>query len=346
MNKRLWFPIFVAAAVFFPAGILRAAAQVDAGLDTTAMRIGDPLTLTLTVRTEPGQQASFPDLSTALGGFDLLSQEPPERYEDDNGSALERRSCKVTTFETGRRLIPSLPFIVSAPDGSVDTLHTEELPVIVVSLLADTTADQVRALKGLIGMPKLWHRLAWWSALALALLAVLVFLWRRYLARREARLREKFAPLDRSRPAHLVALEELDRIKSMGLIEKGEIKLFYVLVSEVIRQFLDARFGVDAPEMTTWEIDLALEEKLPRDGTLKALIVGFLETCDLVKFAKYKPSIVEINSTFNRVYEIVEQSRPEIPAEPIETQPAEQMANVGPDSQPAPDNTSGEGDKE
>ena len=305
----LSFFLLLAWSAFAAAGTLRAATQVDARLDTTRLRIGDPLTLTLTVRTDPGESVRFPDLTDSIGEFELLSSLPSQKYQEEQGATLEQRSYQVTSFETGALAVPELPFVVMHAGGSVDTLYSPEIQVEVAALVTDTTAAQIRPLKGLIGVPKLWHKLAAWGVAALALLGVLIYLWRRYLARRRARLLEEFAPITPSKPAHLEALDELDRIKSLGLIEKGQIKLFHILVSDVVRQYIHRRFGVDALEMTTWELALALEGKTLDPG-MRELISEFLQACDLVKFAKYKPQIVEINATFNKAYEIVEKSRP------------------------------------
>lgn len=323
--------ILLAWTAFFTPDRLGAATQVDARLDTTRLRIGDPLILTLTVRTDPGESVRFPDLEASLGEFELISSLPPQKYEEEQGAALELRSCKVTTFETGPRAVPKLPFVVMRADGSVDTLYTPELQVTVAALVTDTTAAEARPLKGLIGVPKLWHKLAAWSVVALALLGALVYAWRRYLARRKARLLEGFKPVIPSKPAHLAALDELDRIKSLGLIEKGEIKLFHILVSEAVRRYIAARFGVDALEMTTWELALALEEKNIEPG-LHELISDFLHACDMVKFAKYRPQIVEINATFNKAYKIVEKSRPSEVGPLDEDKPGEPGALAGGDN--------------
>jgi len=312
---------------FAAVGPLRAATRVDARLDTTRLRIGDPLTLTLTVHTEPGESVRFPDLAASLGEFELLSSLPVQKYEEEQGATLEQRSYKVTGFETGAQALPALPFVVMRADGAVDTLYTPEIQVMVAALVTDTTAAQPRPLKGLIGVPKLWHKLATWGVAALALLGVLIYAWRRYLARRKARLLEEFRPIVPSKPAHLAALDELDRIKAMGLIEKGQIKLFHILVSEAIRQYIHRRFGVDALEMTTWELTLALEGK-DLDPGLRELIGDFLQACDLVKFAKYKPQIVEINAVFNKAYEIVEKSRPGQFRPPPEEKPGELEAGA------------------
>ncbi|HLA39979.1 MAG TPA: hypothetical protein VJ417_08280 [Candidatus Glassbacteria bacterium] len=175
--------------------------------------------------------------------------------------------------------------------------------------------------------------------MGLAVLVLLILAWLRYLKKRAARLRG-IQPQAPARLAHLVALEELDRIKGLGLIEKGEIKTFHILVSDSIRNYIKARYGVDAPEMTTWELIDELKY-LGRVGqSASRLIAEFLEACDLVKFAKYRPKIVEINATFNQAYEIVEKTRPspdEAPgySSPDSPEPAAVAAGAEPSGEPA-----------
>jgi hypothetical protein len=327
MMKRLWSLLLCLTISLLLARNLAARPQVDASLDTAAMRIGDPLTLTLSVRSDPGETVRFPDLVQSIGKFEQISIGPPQRYEEGSGAVLERRSFRITTFETGRQEVPALPFVVMRADGKVDTLLTRALAVQVRSLLADTTASEVRPLKDLIGAPRLWHRLALWALLGLAVLAGLYYLWRRYLKRRDSRLREAGEPLAPPRPPYQAALEELERIKGLGLIEKGEIKLFHILVSDAIRKYLAAVFGVEALDMTTWELMYALEETVA-DKALKERIRDFLEACDLVKFAKYKPPLVEINAVFNLACDLVEKAGATAAAE-AETAPVQ--AAAGPD---------------
>ncbi len=285
------------------------ASQVQARLDTSRARIGDRLTLTLTAHSAAGETVQFPDLKSHLDKFVLLDELPAERVEEEGGAALIRRSWIIAAFETGRLEVSGLPLAVMHADGVVDTLWTEPLPLDVISLVQDTLDAQIRPLRDLVEAQRLWKRIAFWAVVGLAVLAALLILWRRYLRRRADRLAGDVSSLP-ARPAHLVALDELDRIKSLGLIENGEIKRFHILVSEAIRRYLEARYGVLAPEMTTWELTAVLRDRRDMDSGLKELLRGFLEDCDMVKFAKYVPKIVEINATFNRAYEIVEKSRP------------------------------------
>jgi len=289
---------------------MQARPQVDARLDTTAIRIGDPVTVTLSVRTSRGESVVFPDFQKAPEKFEILSAGSPERYDEGNGASLERRSYKLTTFETGRIEIPALPFVVMNAGGNVDTVYTDPLPLEVVSLLQDTTSTEVRPLKPIIEVPPLWHRLALLALAGISLLCALIWLWHRYLKRRETHASVMGFGSAPRRPAHLVALEELDRIKALGLIEKGEIKQFHILISDAIRRYILDLIGIEAPDMTTWELCEALRPERIMGEEKTAEFQEFLEACDLVKFAKYKPPVVEINSVFNKAYQLIEMTRP------------------------------------
>jgi hypothetical protein len=336
-NKKYDLPYHVLLAACLLLGALpcvshAADSQVQARLDSSRARIGDRLTLTVTAHSAAGETVQFPDLKSHLDKFELLDELPAERVAEEGGAALTRRSWVITAFETGRLEVSSLPFAVMQADGSVDTLWTEPQLVEVASLVQDTLNAQIRPLRGLVDVPRLWKQIALWSAVGLFILIALILLWRKYLRQRAEKLAGNM-PVAPARPSHLVALEELDRIKSMGLIEKGELKRFHILVSEAVRRYLEGRYGILAPEMTTWELAAAFSFRNDIDPAIKELTRGFLEDCDLVKFAKYVPQIVEINATFNRAYEIVEKTRllpPVSAADDSETEnDNQQIAAVG-----------------
>jgi len=84
---------------------------------------------------------------------------------------------------------------------------------------------------------------------------------------------------------------------SRNLIEKGEIKLFYSEVSEIIRRYIEGRYYVPALEETSTEI---LQELKNQDltGHAASMIKSLLELSDLAKFAKYKPTDSSNNLIF------------------------------------------------
>jgi hypothetical protein len=111
------------------------------------------------------------------------------------------------------------------------------------------------------------------------------------------------------RPAHEIALERLDRLGAGGFAENADHRPFYFQLSEVIRDYLGARYGFDSLEMTTSELVGELKRRAGRELVLGE-IEGWLSGCDLVKFAKISPSAQEARGALELAIRIVESTRP------------------------------------
>jgi len=98
----------------------------------------------------------------------------------------------------------------------------------------------------------------------------------------------------------------------MGLVEKGEIERFFVILSAILREYIENRFLVRAPERTTEEF---LEEAA-RDRALqghRSRLGEFLSLCDQVKFARYTPEESAIQGAFDVTKRFLEETRSDEP---------------------------------
>jgi hypothetical protein len=122
------------------------------------------------------------------------------------------------------------------------------------------------------------------------------------------------------RPAHEIALEALDRIRTSGVLDRGEVSAFHIRVSEVIRCYFEGRFGIEALEETSREI---LEDLQAKGISVSnhSLCLKFLNQCDLVKFAKLAPSKEKSEKVLDLAHEIVESTK-FIPAPIVSSMPA------------------------
>jgi hypothetical protein len=143
-----------------------------------------------------------------------------------------------------------------------------------------------------------------WVAAGIAIVALLIslaiFLWKRR--------KQKQAPAAPPMPPEKTALLALKKIDL--LIEK-DAKLFYFKITEIIRAYLHARFGLDALEMTTEELlpkiaTLDLNKKLQND--LKALFYH----SDPVKFAEQPADRQLMQNDFEFVEIFVNQTTPAV----------------------------------
>ena len=199
-----------------------------------------------------------------------------------NGMKELQVKLLLTSFDSGYYKLPLM--VALTPQG--DTIYLDSPFLDVTNTPVDTANFVMHPVKGQMKYPVTLEEVLPWAALAIAL-AVLGYLIYRYIKRRKEQggLFGKPEPQD---PPHIVALRELDRIRGEQLWQNGKEKLFYTGVTDALREYIEARFGVGAMEKTTSEIMADLSDKKIEPRHYKELEELF-KTADLVKFAKYIP---------------------------------------------------------
>jgi hypothetical protein len=196
----------------------------------------------------------------------------------------------------GEVLLPS--FVAKAKDGQAAS--TGERSIAVESLLVGQTAA-IEAPGEPFPAPPQW----WWAAISAGLIGagVAAFV---SLARRR-RLQPQPGGIEV--PPHVKALRALQRLRGAPRTTAAQVDAFYVEVSSVLRVYLEERFGLRAPELTTEEFLLGLEsgDQLAREH--RGELERFLTQCDLVKFAAVVPGENEHLATFALAQAFVESTR-------------------------------------
>lgn len=109
-------------------------------------------------------------------------------------------------------------------------------------------------------------------------------------------------------PPHVVALQGLDKLKTSKLWQKGQEKEYYTELTDILREYIDKRFTIDAPEMISDDIiasvHLVTDTKSATDG-----LSQILKLADLVKFAKYTPFADENDLSLVNAYLFVNQTK-------------------------------------
>ena len=192
----------------------------------------------------------------------------------------------LTSFDSGYYKLPLM--VALTPQG--DTIYLDSPFLDVTYSQVDTANFVMHPLKKQMKYPVTVDEIMPWAALAVAL-AVLGYLIYRYIKRRKENGGMFGKPVVQD-PPHIVALRELDRIRGEQLWQNGEEKLFYTGVTDALREYIEARYGVSAMEKTTSEIMEDLSDKKIEPRYYKEL-EGLFKTADLVKFAKYVPQSAE-----------------------------------------------------
>ncbi len=125
-----------------------------------------------------------------------------------------------------------------------------------------------------------------------------------FLIRRKRKLEEEKLKL----PAHTIAFQKLEKLKNSNLLANNEIKTFYILLTEIFKEYLEDRFNIEIMEKTTYEISFELKKNY-FDPSLIVELRNFFEECDLVKFAKYIPTTLLIDEHYSYVYNFVTKTK-------------------------------------
>jgi hypothetical protein len=299
--------IFVRAGVcvmtFVVASLpLSAQTRVFTTVDSTQVTVGDRVTLTVSVDHEISARVAWPD-SLDLGPFEVLEA----RAGLPEVSGTRGRSTAVlslTVFELGEVEIPSFELQVLSEDGGVEVVSTDRYGIEVVSVGADETGD-IREIRGPMAIAISAVRVALFAILLVILLILAYALFRRL--RRRPSDDSTPVPGPPLRPPHEIALEALDRLAASPMLERGQVKEYHIEISDILRRYVEARFGVPALEMTTWEVVEGLE-RFGVEREFRDEARSFLDRCDLVKFAKVRPDADSSRALIQEGRSLVERS--------------------------------------
>ena len=229
--------------------------RIDVTVDKHDVKIGDPVVVIVRLVHPESVRVTAFDPERSLGELALLDRKAPEAEKLPDGRIRETRILRVARYEMGPAEIPSLEAAYAGPDGKEARVASRPIAFTVSSVLAEGDTGQAD-IKNPADMPEraLWPFVVAAAALALALA---LWLWNRWRARR-AQPSAPPEPAAPPRPPHEIAYGELERLLSSGLLEKGRLKEFYIELAEIMKRYLEVRFGVDTFERTTWEILEAL----------------------------------------------------------------------------------------
>ena len=158
--------------------------------------------------------------------------------------------------------------------------------------------NDIRGVKPPVAIPNEWAWV-WWTLAVLALAAAGYLLWRRW-----RRQRQELPPLVVI-PPHVRARQKLQEAWAF----LAEPNRFCTLVADTIRVYLEERFELRAPERTTEEflVELRASKHLTRDQ--KETLGRFLESCDLVKFARFEPTETDLRQLHEAALRLVDETQ-------------------------------------
>jgi hypothetical protein len=282
--------------------IIEKPVSAKAVADRTFIHIGDRITYTIKVEAPKDFEIHIPSFGEILADFNVK-----DFISSQSGffSKTYTHSYILDIYETGEFTIPAA--VIKYKTGKASEWEeavTDKITVTVQSQLSETEqAAEIRDIKGPYSINNLTY-----LYIALVVIAVILIVIAIYMFLKKRKGPEKItAPIEPS--AHETALNALSALLDRNLVNEGKMREFYFELSNIVRHYLEDRFYLKAPEMTTEEFLLHLKNTDKLSLEHKSLLREFLSHCDMVKFAKHLPGDKEIESSYWSARRLVEQTR-------------------------------------
>jgi hypothetical protein len=276
---------------------------VTSKLDTNKIIIGDQIKLYLKAQAGTGTKVKFPMLvDTIRDKIEIVNQTKIDTsYSPDKQRYELTKTFTITSFDSGYFAIAPFNFYVD--DDSINAISTSALLLTVQTLSVDTT-KAFRDIKGPLNAPLTFDEILPYLIVAIAILFIIVGIII-YLKKRK-----KVAPIIYSIPKviippHLEALESLQKLKDEKLWQNGFEKEYHIRLSDIVRTYIEKRFGLTALEQTTDEIIRHTRTLEIIDEALRNKLRQILMLSDMVKFAKELPLPNENELSMEYAFEFI-----------------------------------------
>lgn len=299
--------VMAAAAMAAPA-----TTSLKAAIDSAAIEQGDRTVIHLQLikdRTSRGD-VMLPQENKEFHGVEVVETTSDTGVVDDRRMQINY-NILIQAFDPGLVTIPPFAFADGADTTFSDILTLKVLPVDL------DTLTTINPMEGVVTVKSRWYDVIpdwwYWVVIAIAVLALGAGIYMLYRKNGKTLL-----PAKKQLPPYEVAISRLNDLKQRRLAENGHEKEYYTELTDILRQYLEKRFGIFAMEMTSSQILDALRH---HDETRmsSALMKQVLEIADFVKFAKVRPLPDDNVKSFNSAMQFVEDTKP---APEPEAQPA------------------------
>lgn len=278
--------------------------EAAAVVDKTSIQIGDKFTYYLTVKAKKNIKVEFPQiLPENLNGFAIKDFGSSQKVLF--GKKTFKQWYLLDTYVSGEHTIPATA-IKYRLKGQTDwqELNVNEIKIEVKSVLElEPKQKDICDIRG----PKSFVSKAWPYG-SITLIALLIIgAVSAFIVLKKKKEEFKNPPT----PAHIIAYEALSALEKKDYIRKGFTQAYYTELSDIVRHYLENRFNIRAPEMTTEEFLIKVKEDSALSLDQKRLLHDFLIACDLVKFAKHQPAEQEASLSFASAKKLIDQTKQE-----------------------------------
>ena len=308
--KRLLYYTFLLA---FP---MLYAQEVKVETNTKNIKIGEQIQYKVSVETPADTPVSFPEGQT-FAPLEMVKTRAADTLRDGGKYRLVKEYY-LTQFDEGKYTIPSQKIRINNKDYFTDSLLVE-----VHTVAIDTLKQPLYDIKPIQEVKKPFTSYGWILTIiaTVLLLLIVAFVYFVFIRKKKfpfLQTQKKLPPFDR-------AIQDLKELQNSKYLIQSQHKEYYTRLTDIVKAYLEEEVHILAKESTTDEL-LAKINLLQEKGKLNlnqetiTNLKRVLQTADLVKFAKNKPS--DDNAEYDRetIENVVIKTKEAIPLEPTDEQ--------------------------
>jgi hypothetical protein len=292
-------------------GLFAQEVKIRSEFDSARITLGDQINFTVTVERPVSYLLAVPVFrDTIIKNIEVIKGPLNDTTILKDGRIRVRQRYLITSFDSGFYQVPPV-FAEFKTQSGIKRFYSDYAPLRVMRarIAPPDTAMKIFDIVKPLKAPVTPGEILPWVLIVLVCSAIV---W--YAVKLIKKLRVKKTgeePPVPTDPAHIIAFRELEKLKEAQLWQNGEVKAYYTVLSEILRQYLDNRFGISSLELTTPETLSALTKSGFRDDPQFRKLKAVLTSSDLVKFAKYTPESSEHDIEYENAWDFVSQTRSE-----------------------------------
>ncbi len=283
-------------------------ASLKVSLDSAFLLMGKATTLHIElVDNEDSKGTLLIPADSICGKVEILKVLPADTSVIGSGRREIKQDILLQSFDSGTYRLNPLKYV----QGS-DTVLSNRLVLKVVPAMVDSMvtihdySDVVDVNRHIVDyLPDFLADYGLWILALIAAGVVAYFVISRMLGKKSTEEKVKEKPV----PPYEKAMDSLNRLRSDKLCEQGREKEFYTRLTDILRIYLNGRFGINAMEMTSTQIRHSLQSNEETRMTRRNMD-AVLEMADFVKFARMRPLPDDNTRAFNAAIQFVEDTKP------------------------------------
>ena len=276
-----------------------------ARLDSATLLMGKTTTLHLEITQDKDARGFFPNEQTdTLNAMVEIAERPQaDTISLDNNRIQINRDLIIQSFDSGMWIIKPIPYVVNGDTAYSNQLSIKVLPVDVSQMKDIHDIKPVEAVPFSLfdWLPDYW----WLWLLALLLIGAGIWAYHKYYKKGINPLK----PSKKRLPPYEEAMINLQNLKAAQLWQRGQEKEYFTGLTDILRVYIDRRFGINAVEMTSSQIIDTLKKNEETKAVNEQLEM-ILEVADIVKFANARPLADDNEVAYQRAVNFVEATRP------------------------------------